>query len=59
VVAAWVVARVLQVRRPAAPGRGQLAAERGDRRRVDAALAGALIPAGPPLDIGIVITDYV
>src|SRR5208282_3454615 len=39
VIPARVVAHVLQVRGPAAPGGGQLTAERRDRRRVDAALA--------------------
>ena len=39
VIPAWVVAHVLQVRGPAAPGGGQLVAQRRDRLRVDAALA--------------------
>ena len=43
VVPARVVAHVLQVRGPAAPGGGQLVAERRDRRRVDAALAEDLV----------------
>src|SRR5271166_3584149 len=43
VVPAWVVAHVLQIRRPAAAGGGQLAAQGGDRGRVDAALAEDLV----------------